>query len=1011
MIKYTNCKNKDGQLYFDSYLRNEIKLTYHTIPDKDYTLKSSLNLTDKNKYECLIFAEDLYTIIPFYQNTSFKSIGLVTSITITFLLNKQPIETPDFHLIHQDRERDKDEKTVADATFCLKSAEELLPIDITQLMNKHVYIQLDLKIDDVSADKTVITVLDGDHLPFNTNGGLSFFQYKNIYVAILRDNHNARNNLELIRQLLEALKPSKFSFLPSSDSRLDPFNTINLLTGLYTENDITHFSKLNVDLPPLLLSSVQPAHREFQKEFQRHREFQRTLQQVPYSHTHPWYDIIINKMCMHKSRYKVALLLQIANIALFDEMIYIILNFRDALNGDGLLVMVNIPEDVDLIIEKLSDIGLSDYVVTSGENRGMDLGGFMIQTDFLLKHARNNGLCIEWVFKFHTKTDDKWRRSMIEELAGNLETIRTNINTEASVIIPKSHLHDARKDNHNKRILDWYRQQYDWKTPESFSAGTMFGIRWNVLLQFWEQSIHTPEQTFNLFKNHYFPNTARESFAHAWERILSGYLPYNHVHGIHIHNARDDHVHHIHHARDVDHVHHVHNADDVIHRATIQKEKPIPIQNEINIMKILTKLYNGEKLTYKSLLKEELSLPMTDWIPAKNEVDVIIHETSYTLNNEHEGLNILKISWSSYLMFQRQQLSQYTLILAEDEYIYRHLLNKGFTQVFLLNNVLPCLHHLLFNNLIQESNEIVIVRVYCDGINNPKSISSWGDYIMAKNLKWILTNKLGMNVIIDTLFDDREYPAQKYFYLAGYDKFKVDSTKTNYLWIYSHPSQWLNRASLLQSFSKIFVASESFIPIIKEQIPHSVHYLPQVFVHAREENLINKILDKILTKKDSYNISFIGNSRNVYRQCVKTVLDNGNKLNIWGRGWKTIIPSSYREKVSIKWIENCDLWKILQSSRIIVNDHWPDMRDGGFISMKTYEFMANKAFFITDNVAGMDQHIVTYQSSEELANNITYYLEHEEERNEIVQKLYEVYRKSYDKAIATLSQAFSSNKI
>jgi spore maturation protein CgeB len=98
----------------------------------------------------------------------------------------------------------------------------------------------------------------------------------------------------------------------------------------------------------------------------------------------------------------------------------------------------------------------------------------------------------------------------------------------------------------------------------------------------------------------------------------------------------------------------------------------------------------------------------------------------------------------------------------------------------------------------------------------------------------------------------------------------------------------------------------------------------------------------------------------------------------------------------------------MHKSKVIVNDHWPDMRDEGFVSMKTFEFMANKAFFITDKVRGIEEiskDIVCYeQSPGDLVRLIKHYLK--VSKKDITETLYKRYQEIYAESINTLLKLF-----
>jgi len=103
----------------------------------------------------------------------------------------------------------------------------------------------------------------------------------------------------------------------------------------------------------------------------------------------------------------------------------------------------------------------------------------------------------------------------------------------------------------------------------------------------------------------------------------------------------------------------------------------------------------------------------------------------------------------------------------------------------------------------------------------------------------------------------------------------------------------------------------------------------------------------------------------------------------------------------------------MSKSKIIINDHWPDMRQEGFVSMKTFEFMANKAFFITDRVLGMEEiskDIICYEKANELPRLIRHYTKLYKQNKclAITSKLYSRYQEIHQEALKILQSVLST---
>ena len=126
----------------------------------------------------------------------------------------------------------------------------------------------------------------------------------------------------------------------------------------------------------------------------------------------------------------------------------------------------------------------------------------------------------------------------------------------------------------------------------------------------------------------------------------------------------------------------------------------------------------------------------------------------------------------------------------------------------------------------------------------------------------------------------------------------------------------------------------------------------------------------------SSDLLFVGNSRRSRRAIVDDLSPVIHDLAVYGKGWTSdlIDPLHVRGEL----IPNEQLHRYYASARIVLNDHWPDMRAQGFLSNRLYDALASGAFVISDAVVGIEQEfddaVVTYTEPDELRRLADQYL-------------------------------------
>src|SRR4029079_9169989 len=129
---------------------------------------------------------------------------------------------------------------------------------------------------------------------------------------------------------------------------------------------------------------------------------------------------------------------------------------------------------------------------------------------------------------------------------------------------------------------------------------------------------------------------------------------------------------------------------------------------------------------------------------------------------------------------------------------------------------------------------------------------------------------------------------------------------------------------------------------------------------------------------------FVANTRRVRRRIVDDLAGTTHDLAVYGRGWRpAFIDPRF---VKGQGIPNDQVGRYYSSAAIVLNDHWDDMRDEGFLSNRLYDALACGAFVISDHVVGIDWEfdgaVVTYRDRVDLASLIHRYLADADERHE-----------------------------
>lgn len=257
----------------------------------------------------------------------------------------------------------------------------------------------------------------------------------------------------------------------------------------------------------------------------------------------------------------------------------------------------------------------------------------------------------------------------------------------------------------------------------------------------------------------------------------------------------------------------------------------------------------------------------------------------------------------------------------------------------------------------------------------------WGDYHIALALKkHFRRNGCDAKIQIKPeWYNGEDDGCDATIHLRGLHRYTVSKRHVNIMWNISHPE--LVRLDEYEDYDIVFVASEIHAANISRRIKTKV--IPLLQCTDLE------LFYPDLTKDYVTDVLFVGNSRNIYRKIIKDLLPATHELHIWGTLWEQFISKKY---IRGEYFPNENLRQLYSSCKILLNDHWDDMREQGFISNRIFDALACKAFVISDEVAGwadvLSNAVVTYRDRYDLLEKVEYYYNNEPARREVAEKGY-----------------------
>lgn len=217
----------------------------------------------------------------------------------------------------------------------------------------------------------------------------------------------------------------------------------------------------------------------------------------------------------------------------------------------------------------------------------------------------------------------------------------------------------------------------------------------------------------------------------------------------------------------------------------------------------------------------------------------------------------------------------------------------------------------------------------------------WGDTHFARSLADAL-ERLGQDVVIDHHeVTTRESASldDVTLVIRGLDRVVPVTAGVSILWIISHPDMVTRNE--VAHFDRVFAASEKWsaqaserwrtriTPLLQCTDPHRFHPTGE----ARRGDIV-----------------FVGKSRGVPRPVVVAPVSEGIPVRVFGEEWEDMLPEGTVESA---YVPNEVLAPLYEGAGVVLNDHWNDMREDGFISNRLFDIVASGGRAVSDDVEGL----------------------------------------------------------
>ncbi len=277
----------------------------------------------------------------------------------------------------------------------------------------------------------------------------------------------------------------------------------------------------------------------------------------------------------------------------------------------------------------------------------------------------------------------------------------------------------------------------------------------------------------------------------------------------------------------------------------------------------------------------------------------------------------------------------------------------------------------------------------------------WGDFHFAESLSEAF-GRLGVAakiVLADEWADNDDFDPDATILLRGVRRRRPERGPVNLMWMLSHPDRV--EVEELHRYDHVFVSSYLHAQRLASDLGSKVSPLLQCSDSMRFDPIL---AGRVPQSTPRHKLLFVGNSRKSERWVVANAIRYGHQLSIYGSEWEGTIAEDH---VVAENLPNRELGHYYRNADIVLNDHWPDMAERGFVSNRIFDIGMSGGFVISDSFLGAGMFfgaVPLARDPEELNRMICYYRDHPLEREARALALHKLVRErhTFDSRAATI---------
>lgn len=159
------------------------------------------------------------------------------------------------------------------------------------------------------------------------------------------------------------------------------------------------------------------------------------------------------------------------------------------------------------------------------------------------------------------------------------------------------------------------------------------------------------------------------------------------------------------------------------------------------------------------------------------------------------------------------------------------------------------------------------------------------------------------------------------------------------LWIISHPE--LVEADEPAEYDAVFAASQHWPDDDRFGVPITP------LLQATDPMRFNP---QAAAADSGAQVLFVGSTRGEFRPMVRDAIAIRAPIDIYGVGWSELIDA---QSLRGEFIPNPELPAAYAAAHVVLNDHWPDMANAGFLSNRLFDAVASGTRVISDPATGL----------------------------------------------------------